>query len=71
MAADSTTTGRAHRRRRLVGRDPSEAHRAASPLELLFDLTFVVAFGIAADELAHYLAEGVTWSAIGALRLCT
>jgi low temperature requirement protein LtrA len=26
-------------------------------LELLFDLTFVVAFGIAADELAHYLAE--------------
>ena len=36
---------------------PHEAHRAATPLELLFDLTFVVAFGIAADELAHYVAE--------------
>ena len=41
----------------MEGRDPDEAHRAATPLELLFDLTFVVAYGIAADELAHYLAE--------------
>ena len=41
----------------MTGRDPDETHRAATPLELLFDLTFVVAFGIAADELAHYLAE--------------
>jgi low temperature requirement protein LtrA len=41
----------------MSGRDPEERHRAATPLELLFDLTFVVAFGIAADELAHYLAE--------------
>jgi low temperature requirement protein LtrA len=41
----------------MSGRDPEESHRAATPLELLFDLTFVVAFGIAADELAHYLAE--------------
>ena len=39
------------------GRDPDESHRAATPLELLFDLTFVVAYGRAADELAHYLAE--------------
>jgi low temperature requirement protein LtrA len=39
------------------GRDPAESHRTATPLELLFDLTFVVAFGMAADELAHYLAE--------------
>jgi low temperature requirement protein LtrA len=29
----------------------------ATPLELLFDLTFVVAFGTAANELAHMLAE--------------
>jgi hypothetical protein len=36
---------RARHRRRLVGRDPREAHRAATPLELLFDLTLVVAFG--------------------------
>jgi low temperature requirement protein LtrA len=39
------------------GRDPHESHRTATPLELLFDLTFVIAFGIAADELAHYLVE--------------
>jgi low temperature requirement protein LtrA len=47
-----------HRRTRMGGRDPHEHHRAATPLELLFDLTFVVAFGTAADELAHLLAEG-------------
>jgi low temperature requirement protein LtrA len=48
---------RAHRIRRMSGRDPHEEHRVATPLELLFDLTFVVAFGIAADEFAHMLAE--------------
>ncbi len=41
----------------MEGRDPHESHRTATPLELLFDLTFVVAFGIAADELAHYVVE--------------
>ena len=46
-----------HRRLRMGGRDPDESHRTATPLELLFDLTFVVAFGIVADELAHFLAE--------------
>ncbi len=46
-----------HRRVRMLGRDPDESHRAATPLELLFDLTFVVAFGIAGNELAHFLAE--------------
>ena len=30
----------------------------ATPLELLYDLTIVVAFGTAADELAHFVAEG-------------
>ena len=49
---------RSHHRVRMGGRDPSEAHRTATPLELLFDLTFVVAFGSAANELAHFLAEG-------------
>ncbi|MBD2749419.1 low temperature requirement protein A [Microvirga sp. BT688] len=39
------------------GRDPHEAHRAATPLELLFDLMFVVSFGLAASQLAHALAE--------------
>ncbi len=47
-----------HGRRRLTGRDPGEAHRASTPLELLYDLTIVVAIGTAADELAHYLGEG-------------
>ncbi|HEX2284699.1 MAG TPA: low temperature requirement protein A, partial [Mycobacterium sp.] len=46
-----------HRIRRMSGRDPDEQHRVATPLELLFDLTFVVAFGIAANEFAHMLAE--------------
>src|SRR4051794_2895087 len=46
-----------HRRARMAGRDPDESHRVATPLELLYDLTFVVAYGLAADELAHYLAE--------------
>jgi low temperature requirement protein LtrA len=49
---------RAHRRRRMSGRDPHQEHRTSTPLELLYDLTFVVAFGIAADELAHFLADG-------------
>ncbi len=56
---------RSHRHRPLSGRDPNEAHRTATPLELLYDLTFVVAFGTAANELAHYLAEGHFGAAIG------
>jgi low temperature requirement protein LtrA len=40
----------------MVGRDPSEMHRAASPLELLFDLSFVVAIAVAATELHHEVA---------------
>lgn len=43
--------------RRMQGRDPHEMHRAATPLELLFDLTFVIAFGVAASQFAHLLAE--------------
>ena len=46
-----------HHRRRFSGRDPEEGHRAATPLELLYDLTLVVAFGVAADELAHFVAD--------------
>jgi low temperature requirement protein LtrA len=53
----STRLARAHRRRRFSGRDPDEDNRAATPLELLYDLTIVVAFGTASDELAHYVAE--------------
>ena len=53
----AVTTLLRHRRARMDGRDPDESHRTATPLELLFDLTFVVAFGIAADELAHYVVD--------------
>jgi low temperature requirement protein LtrA len=42
----------------MVPRDPHEAHRAATPLELLFDLCFVVAVAQAASGLHHGLAEG-------------
>jgi low temperature requirement protein LtrA len=42
----------------MTGRDPREEHRVATPLELLFDLTFVVSFGVAAAQFAHALAEG-------------
>ncbi|RXZ46486.1 low temperature requirement protein A [Agromyces fucosus] len=47
-----------HRLRRMVGRDPKEAHRASTPLELLFDLTFVVAFSQAGAQTAHLLELG-------------
>lgn len=45
------------RLRRMSGRDPHEEARAATPLELLFDLTFVIGFGIAASEFAHAMAQ--------------
>lgn len=60
-----------HRNRRMRGRDPHESHRAATPLELLFDLTFVVAFGTAANELAHALAEDHVGSGIAAFAFAT
>jgi len=66
-----SASGPAERRRgllRMSGRDPHEAHRQATPLELFFDLTLVVAFGAASDELAHLLGEGVVvGAAIGFL----
>jgi low temperature requirement protein LtrA len=39
-------------------RDPHEAHRVATPLELFFDLVFVVAIASAAAQWHHGLAEG-------------
>src|SRR5690242_4152270 len=42
----------------MSGRDPHELHRVSSPLELLFDLPFAIAFGVAASPLASLLAEG-------------
>jgi low temperature requirement protein LtrA len=42
----------------MIGRDPDERHHGSTPLELLFDLTFVVAVARAAAQLHHALTEG-------------
>ncbi|SEF35326.1 Low temperature requirement protein LtrA [Amycolatopsis pretoriensis] len=44
--------------RPMRSRDSGEHHRVATPLELLFDLCFVVAVGQAGASLHHALAEG-------------
>ncbi|GAA2091949.1 hypothetical protein GCM10009759_17200 [Kitasatospora saccharophila] len=44
--------------RRMLARDRGESHRVSTPLELFFDLCFVVAISQAGRELAHALAEG-------------
>ncbi|MFE1645084.1 low temperature requirement protein A [Microbacterium sp. P01] len=47
-----------HALTRMRGRSTAGSHRPATPLELLFDLTFVAAFGVAGNEFAHAIAEG-------------
>ena len=42
----------------MVGRDPEEDHRSSTPLELFFDLVFVVAVAFAAEGLHHGLLDG-------------
>ncbi|MFI2204387.1 low temperature requirement protein A [Streptomyces sp. NPDC020192] len=44
--------------RRLTARGRDEAHRVSSPLELFFDLCFVVAIAQAGAQLVHAVAEG-------------
>ncbi|MET8081061.1 low temperature requirement protein A [Streptomyces sp. NPDC005303] len=44
--------------RRITARGRDEAHRVASPLELFFDLCFVVAIAQAGVALVHAVAEG-------------
>lgn len=58
MSAPVEPIIRRHRLLPMIGRDPRQSHRQATPLELLFDLSFVVAFAQAGNELAHYIAEG-------------
>ncbi|NYI71416.1 low temperature requirement protein LtrA [Naumannella cuiyingiana] len=64
MTETSGTRGLSHRLVPMRGRDPEEPHRAATPLELLFDLVFVVAVGIASSTFAHSLGEAHWASAI-------
>ena len=44
--------------RAMVSRDPHEKHRAATPLEMLFDLCFAVAVSFASARLDHGLVAG-------------
>jgi low temperature requirement protein LtrA len=58
--SDQSTAAAGGRRpwaRRMVSRFRDEEHRAATPLELFFDLCFVVAVAQAAEDLHHYLSE--------------
>ncbi len=60
-----------HRLSRMTGRDPHEERRAATNLELFFDLVFVVVFSVAGTQVAHYLAEGHWRTAVFGYVLCT
>ena len=42
----------------MLARDPAEDERASTPLELFFDLVFVVAVASASERLHHGLSEG-------------
>ncbi|AZA11398.1 Bacterial low temperature requirement A protein (LtrA) [Corynebacterium gerontici] len=42
-------------------RSPQEAHRTASPLELFFDLVFVIAISVGGGHFHHALIEGHVW----------
>lgn len=52
------------------GRDTRQGHRTATPLELLYDLTLVVAFSVAGSNFAHSLSTGHVWSGLGAFLFC-
>jgi low temperature requirement protein LtrA len=49
----------------MTARTVDEPHRAATPLELLFDLTFVVAVAALVTQLGHGVAEGHAAEAVG------
>ncbi len=66
--SDETTGGPAivaNRLKRMTGRDPQAHERPATPPELLYDLVFVVAFGVAGSELVHSLAAAHPWEGAG------
>lgn len=53
----------------MVARDPNEPHRAATPLELLYDLCYVVAIAQAAASLHHSVSHGHGLEGAGAFAL--
>ena len=50
---------------RMTARKTDEAHRASTPLELLFDLVFVAAIAQVAAQLAHSIADGHALETLG------
>ncbi|WKX72195.1 low temperature requirement protein A [Streptomyces sp. XD-27] len=67
--SDDQPLGAGHARpapplRQMTARDREERHRAATPLELFFDLCFVVAVAQAGAQLVHSVAEAHTGSGI-------
>ncbi|MEP6853106.1 MAG: low temperature requirement protein A [bacterium] len=64
MSAPAATPGRVWRRR-MQARDATVEHRASTDLELLFDLTFVVAVAAVSTALAHQLAAGQIAHGVG------
>ncbi|MGW0038282.1 low temperature requirement protein A [Gordonia sp. NPDC003376] len=55
----------------MTGRDPRQDERAATSLELFYDLVFVVVFSVAGTQVAHYLAEGHYRTAVLGYVFCT
>lgn len=51
--------------RPMTPREPGESHRVASPLELFFDLVFVVAVSLSSGELHHGETAGHIGPAVG------
>ncbi|WP_254723824.1 low temperature requirement protein A [Actinomadura luzonensis] len=54
----TTTPGTGPLRVRMTGRPADEPHRVSSQLELLFDLTFVIAVAAVTARFAHDVADG-------------
>lgn len=52
--------------RKMRPRDPAQVFRAASPLELFFDLIFVVAVSLSSAQLHHFESEADIGAGVGA-----
>jgi low temperature requirement protein LtrA len=51
--------------RRMIARDPEEGNRVGSPLELFFDLVFVIAVSFSSSGLHGLEASGHPWAGLG------
>lgn len=54
----------------MVARDHQQHHRVATPLELYFDLVFVIAIAATASGLHHALSHHHLWAGIAAFAFC-